>query len=217
MKKYILFHLAALSVGAMLFSSCSSSKQTAFSKAKYYNFGHHDPVVVLNQNTNKSAKQSTGEALQNTEFVAQSLQVEKSKKTTLPIRNSPVQKIERQMHSLSYTAGQPTSKNNDVKTGCEGKSEVYPAYMPVYANEMAPTATTSGGGNSSIDPVVLIVLAIFISPLAVYLYDNAATGRFWLDLVLWVLGIGFLGLFYYIGLLWLIAVIYAILIVTGHA
>ncbi|MEZ4829249.1 MAG: YqaE/Pmp3 family membrane protein [Bacteroidia bacterium] len=66
-----------------------------------------------------------------------------------------------------------------------------------------------------LDPIILIVLAILIPPLAVYLYDGSATNRFWLNLILALLGYGALGFlgFYYIG--GLIAVIHALLIVTG--
>ncbi|MEZ4777496.1 MAG: YqaE/Pmp3 family membrane protein [Bacteroidia bacterium] len=66
-----------------------------------------------------------------------------------------------------------------------------------------------------LDPVILIILAIVIPPLAVYLYDGAATNRFWLNLILTLLGYGGLGIlgFGYIG--GLVAIIHALLIVTG--
>jgi len=217
MKRNILFNLAALLVGAMLFASCSTSKQTAFSKAKYFNFGHHDPVIVFNETPNKYDKKVADKPTQSRPAEPQLLYVKTNGEEVEVVKKSPVQNIERQIHTSPKIAGQPIEKNA-TRTGCDPKTDASPAYMPVYANETSATATTSGGGNSSVDPVVLIVLAIFVSPLAVYLYDNAATGRFWLDLVLWVLGVGFgFGIFIFVGLLWLIAVIYAILIVTGHA
>jgi uncharacterized membrane protein YqaE (UPF0057 family) len=216
MKKNILFNLAALSVGAMLFASCSTSKQTAFSKAKYYNFGHHDPVVVINQTPNAYDKEVNDKSRQTKYAEPQLLYVKASGQEVQVEKKSVVQNIDKQVHSKPRIAGQPVEKK-DVKTGCDPKTDASPAYMPVYANETAATATTSGGGSSNVDPVLLVVLAIFISPLAVYLYDNAATTRFWIDLLLWVFGVGFLGLVIFIGILWLVAVIYAILIVTGNA
>lgn len=68
-----------------------------------------------------------------------------------------------------------------------------------------------------LDPIILIILAIVIPPLAVYLYDGDTTNRFWLNLVLTLVGYGLggallPGLFYIGGL---IAVIHALLIVTG--
>ncbi|MDX2249055.1 MAG: YqaE/Pmp3 family membrane protein [Bacteroidia bacterium] len=69
--------------------------------------------------------------------------------------------------------------------------------------------------SEDLDPIILILLAIIIPPLAVYLYDGDATNRFWLNLVLFLLGygaLGFLGFYYFGGLL---AIIHALLIVTG--
>ncbi|MBD3639295.1 MAG: YqaE/Pmp3 family membrane protein [Crocinitomicaceae bacterium] len=64
--------------------------------------------------------------------------------------------------------------------------------------------------------VLLIILAIILPPLAVGIYEGI-TGRFWLVLVLWILGwgvgwwlLGGLG-----GLCSLVAVVLALLIVLG--
>ena len=68
-------------------------------------------------------------------------------------------------------------------------------------------------GGSSVNIILLVILALIIPPLAVFLYEGATT-RFWIDLVLALLGygigIGFGGLFPLLGL---ISVIYALLIV----
>jgi len=48
---------------------------------------------------------------------------------------------------------------------------------------------------SQVNDVVLVILSIFIPPLAVYLYEDSITNNFWLDLILtlffWVPGIIF--------------------------
>ena len=67
------------------------------------------------------------------------------------------------------------------------------------------------------DPILLIILAILIPPLAVYLYDGDATNRFWLNLILALIGYGvgfalFPGLVYLAGVF---AIVHALLIVTG--
>ena len=64
--------------------------------------------------------------------------------------------------------------------------------------------------------ILLIILAIFLPPLAVGIFEGI-TGRFWLVLILWLLGLGLLawllpGLFY-LGAI--IAIILALLIVLG--
>lgn len=62
--------------------------------------------------------------------------------------------------------------------------------------------------------ILMIILALFIPPLAVYLKDGDATSRFWLNLVLAILGIGLgMGFFYFAGLFYLAAMIHALLIV----
>ncbi|MBX2984848.1 MAG: YqaE/Pmp3 family membrane protein [Bacteroidia bacterium] len=59
---------------------------------------------------------------------------------------------------------------------------------------------TKGG---ALDPVLLIILAIFIPPVAVFLYDNGVTSRFWLNLILTILG-------------WVPGAIHALIVVTGQ-
>ncbi len=69
---------------------------------------------------------------------------------------------------------------------------------------------------SDVELILLVILAIIIPPLAVFLYEEAST-RFWIDLILALLGWGFLAWilpgFVFIG--GLAAIIYALLIVTG--
>ena len=72
-------------------------------------------------------------------------------------------------------------------------------------------------GGGGLNTILLVIIAIFIPPLAVGLYEGI-TGRFWLTLVLWLIGLG-LG-FWLLGpgIGWvcgLLAVIFAILIVVG--
>ncbi len=69
-------------------------------------------------------------------------------------------------------------------------------------------------GNSDLELILLVILAIIIPPLAVFLFEGVTT-RFWIDLILAILGygIGFGVLGFGWWLLGLIAVIYALLIV----
>ncbi len=61
----------------------------------------------------------------------------------------------------------------------------------------------NSNSGSDVDLVVLVILAIFLPPLAVFLYEGATT-RFWINLILTILLITAI-----------IAVIHALLIVTG--
>ncbi|MEN9997441.1 MAG: hypothetical protein RI922_431 [Bacteroidota bacterium] len=63
-----------------------------------------------------------------------------------------------------------------------------------------------------VELILLVILALIIPPLAVYLYEGA-TQRFWIDLILAILGLG-VGLLFIGGWLCaLVSVIYALLIV----
>ena len=64
-----------------------------------------------------------------------------------------------------------------------------------------------------VDDLLLIILAILIPPLAVYLYDGDTTNRFWLNLILAVIGWG--SFTFIIGIGILPAIVHALLIVTG--
>lgn len=67
-----------------------------------------------------------------------------------------------------------------------------------------------------VELILLVILALIIPPLAVFIYEGA-TQRFWIDLILAILGYG-VGFWLLGGLGWvcgLIAVIYALLIVLG--
>lgn len=75
---------------------------------------------------------------------------------------------------------------------------------------------TSKAPAGDVHLVILVILAIIIPPLAVFLYEGA-TGRFWIDLILALIGWG-VGFWLLGGLGWicgLAAVIYALLIVLG--
>jgi uncharacterized membrane protein YqaE (UPF0057 family)/FtsZ-interacting cell division protein ZipA len=77
--------------------------------------------------------------------------------------------------------------------------------------------TNSSGGAAAVDgmTVLLVILALFIPPLAVFLFEGA-TSRFWIDLLLALLGIGLgIGLGGLAYLAALAAVIYAVLIVLS--
>lgn len=208
------FHLiAGLAAICTILSSCSSVQQsTAFTKRKYFNFKRHNPVVAFNRTI--PGKERTN-VISHRQSMASSANLQQKATNTIPngsISQNSCSIIKSQKHHSSH--GITQAKSNiaiAAKSGQETVSRVVPG-----PTSESSSANTSGGG-SSIDPVVLILLAIVLSPLAVYLHDNAPTTRFWIDLILWVLGVGALGFFYFFGLLWLAAVVYAILIVTGHA
>jgi len=61
----------------------------------------------------------------------------------------------------------------------------------------------NGKSTNNDDQVLLIVLAIFLPPLAVYLHQGEINTKFWISLILTLLG-------------WLPGMVYALLLVTGN-
>lgn len=101
----------------------------------------------------------------------------------------------------SVTENQPSATGESIK--------------PMRAENRANTAKkSSGNAAGSVGIVVLVILAIIIPPLAVFLYEGV-TQRFWIDLIMALIGygVGFALLGGIGGLLGLIAIIYALLIV----
>ncbi len=63
-----------------------------------------------------------------------------------------------------------------------------------------------------VSQIVLVILALVLSPLAIFLKEGVTT-RFWIDLICWLLGAGVVGFFFYGGGLLLFAIVFALLIV----
>lgn len=95
--------------------------------------------------------------------------------------------------------------------------------MTIKPGRLLETATNikkvseNSGASGDVMLILLVILAIILPPLAVFLFEGA-TGRFWITLILWLLG---WGVGWYIfhgglaGLCSLVAIIFALLIVLG--
>lgn len=120
-----------------------------------------------------------------------------------PIDDSPY--ILRQDDELVYLDNQPEPSVQRFSEMSE--SEKHRANLREFEQNGA-------AGDSDLELILLVIIAIIIPPLAVFLYEGV-TNRFWIDLILAILGygIGFGVLGVSWGLLGLIAVIYALLIV----
>jgi uncharacterized membrane protein YqaE (UPF0057 family) len=74
--------------------------------------------------------------------------------------------------------------------------------------------------NSDFMLILLVLLSLILSPIAVFLKGDGVSTHFWINLIMWLFGIGFAGLFAgsvlaILGLLWLVAVVHALLYVFG--
>lgn len=64
-------------------------------------------------------------------------------------------------------------------------------------------AAQKAGKEADTDTLLLVVLAILLPPLAVYLYEGEINNRFWISLILTLLG-------------WLPGIIYALVVILGQ-
>lgn len=206
MRKITLYIFAVTAVSFL--ASCGSLKLNDFARARYTKYGHNDPVIQFNN----ADKQESKVAAQN---VTEDKPVNTINNAPAPIvvsqaESQPVKPaLVRQHKKQQVVNAQPVSSTSKVNNESSNES------VSNVAPENTKTNTAIEGGQTAIDPIVYILLAILISPLAVYLYDGQATSRFWIDLILWLLGVA-VGFEVPVAfLLWLAAVIYAIVIVTG--
>lgn len=76
-------------------------------------------------------------------------------------------------------------------------------------------ALRQSSSSSDIDLILLVIIALFIPPLAMFLYDGEASSRFWISLVLMLLAIplwGSLG-----ALAFLASIIYTLYIILSES
>ena len=64
-------------------------------------------------------------------------------------------------------------------------------------------AAKKAGKEADTDTLLLVILAILLPPLAVYLYEGEINNRFWISLILTLLG-------------WLPGIIYALVLILGQ-
>jgi uncharacterized membrane protein YqaE (UPF0057 family) len=71
------------------------------------------------------------------------------------------------------------------------------------------------GVDADTNTLLLVIIAILLPPLAVYLHERETNTKFWIDLLLFVLGIA--GAFLFSWLLIFAAVVYALIVILGGA
>jgi hypothetical protein len=207
--------LGAVTV-VLFLSSCGSLKQNDFTRAKYYNFGHHDQDVSLNKPTttnrqqiepNKVAHEGVIKVNTNTPVVTYNTPGIQTQKEALTV-SKKLQK--NQKHNILVASPATTT------IALENKTDVIFATIPdgVQSNK---NVEKSGG---TVPLVVQIILALIIPPLAVLLHDDFRLKlHFWLILLFWLAAIyGILGpLGLILEWLWLAAVIWALIVVLSSA
>ncbi|MCX8020005.1 MAG: YqaE/Pmp3 family membrane protein [Chitinophagaceae bacterium] len=74
-------------------------------------------------------------------------------------------------------------------------------------------AQRSGKQDGDTETLVLVVLAILIPPLAVYLHERELNSKFWITLLLFLLGLA--GAFFFSWFLIFVSIVFALLVIFG--
>lgn len=201
MKRSILI-ISAIFLSALFFTSCSGLHDLQIEK-RHYNKGYY-----VHYNGKKPVEAA---ALNNPE-------IKEEEKINSPETEQPMTVIPENEAPVSQN--QP--ENRPAKTGfikeikhIAAKAHIItPAFSPAKQLQQKPASSRKKiPADDGTMLVLLVILAILLSPIAVYLKEGATT-RFWIDLICWLLGGGFfLTPFFYGGGLLLFAIIFALLIV----
>ena len=174
----------------------------------------------------KSAKQETVKSEELAEIAE-----EEVKEPVLVETVSTMDAIQQQTEPNNEKQGDQSSGSSENKTkkktvAAKSKKESRPAqqtqrkprepeyYMP-YVNLKEKSTFSAAASSDPAMTILLVILAIILPPLAVAIYEGI-TKRFWIDLVLFMVGIGVGFWLFGGGIAWLCAlaaVIYALLIV----
>jgi uncharacterized membrane protein YqaE (UPF0057 family) len=187
MKKIILGTLGVF-VGSILLLSCSSQSDvlSSFSKRKYLkNFKENKKSYEVN------VEEQTAQV---EEIKSQEVISETSFPTTSIIEGNNVTLTQETIDLATVSTPKKVVKQ------IEKEYRNWDKFNRNYENELLVSKEQYNNLNLSknsarVDDIVLAILAIFIPPLAVYLFDDAITANFWVDLLLtflfWLPGIIF--------------------------
>jgi len=199
---------AAAFVFISLLTSCAFLQKGEFAQRKYYNFprtkhtDHKTASVVAQDKAPLSV-------------------TEKEKHLSTPLVSASANKKEIIPATIENRNPERTASRTIHKIEADEEKAEEPAihFRKSEIRKQAVKSTTYFPGT---DPdamlVILVILAIFIPPLAVYLKSNEVNKWFWITLLLCLFGGGlfFGSIGYGFGLLWAVAVVIAILYVLDR-
>lgn len=201
-------------VFALVMSSCSTFKKVDIVK-RHYNNGYH---IAIRDQKAKTEPVAVTKDKQTTETVAT---VTPANTVSGTPEQPAVQQASVQEQAPAVTAQQtvttaPKKEHASYSPAIASvKKERSKSTHKLRTPELKMKTWSAGRSNSGgdVNLIILVILAVILPPLAVYLAEGV-TGKFWLTLILCLLGGGLaLGVLGYIGLLWLIAIIIALLTV----
>ncbi|MGV6861880.1 MAG: YqaE/Pmp3 family membrane protein [Putridiphycobacter sp.] len=212
----------------LLITSCSTSNDVASNRGiqkRKYNKGFYMSKKSNGFDKAKAVENEVAVNEKSTPIVQEKESISKSEIVNEATAEFPVtEKTEVIVNEENKTTAVISSKSDDEMINnneVEGnKLETVKTVNKTTKNSVKQLKTkksrTSAPAGGDVELILLVILALILPPLAVFLYEGAST-RFWIDLILALLGWGVLG-FLIPGLAFLgglIAVVYALLIVLG--
>ncbi len=196
MKKYYLFVFLAALIGL---SSCNTLRieKRHYNKGFYVDFGN-------DKSDRATAGHSEQEAAVAVEVAPQPEQENSDRAIPATIITGT---------SVEHTAGVTSASDEVINEPTQTESTRTEVDQQMDATRVESDAPVSSSGDSDVALILLVILAIILPPLAVFLVEGTSKW-FWVTLILCIFGGGF---FFtpYLGGLWLIAAIIALLVVLG--
>lgn len=194
MKKIIL-STAGLFALSLIMISCSSESDvlSSFSKRKYLkNFKENKKTYEVNIEEKTASIEEVKEIEIYEPIASNSVETIEEFENNVVLTQDAVQK------AIVLTPKKVTKQ-------LEKEYRNWDKFNRNYSNELLASKNefniiNSNNSSARVNEIVLAILAIFIPPLAVYLYDDAVTGNFWIDLILTLL-------------VWLPGIIFAFLVI----
>lgn len=181
--KKILVGLVSLFLGSMLMVSCSSENEmmSQFSKRKYLkNFKDKN---VKHKDVIKEIDNSIDYAVASDEYASTEIEPTQSSLDEIIVEDNSVmielnEEKTKQIESVNSYPKDYSQWNGYNRKMDFSKMEVNLSTENIRHNKVS---------SNQADAVVLIILSIFIPPLAVFLYEDSITNNFWVDLILTLL------------------------------
>ena len=212
-----------------ILASCSTSNDVVSGRGiqkRKYNDGYY---ISLGKKFNKTNKDVKVEEVILSEETAENFKVETTKEAEKSTETSPLITPASNNEVIAPTTDNDASTvtttseietdENEISNQVEVLEEETISYEPgrIYSPKMIKTKISeNAGADSTVMLILLVILCFILPPLAVFIFESAST-RFWIDLILWLLGwgvgwwlLGGLG-----GLCTLVAVILALLIILS--
>lgn len=211
--------------GALLFSCASTNDVVGggIIQKRKYNDGYYvslnkkfNKKNVENESINENTVSTDNEKIEYSNVENES-NVETQNSSELVIANEEISVQTETQPIADNTLSLPEIKKEAELADKQNESEeINKRNAKVYLPKKVETITKGSNASSDVMLIVCVILCFIIPPLAVFLFEGAS-GRFWIDLILFIIGIAIVGwlLIGISGLALLASVIYALLIVLS--